>query len=355
MFALSIDRMNSLTKVGQMLTKDGIMSDLFSNIASNLVTNGISKVVLGNDKVAKTAAAVVEPSKTEKADDFSAVLKSFLPADSTSNVSEEDLFSAAAGERIQNLKGEEGLKKYQAALDSEKKALTASDGYVPMEKATINALKKLVADGVINKEEGDRVYTESFEAAQLDTNKDSLFDGRGDASDPTIAVAKMSEVMDKIKSFVERIGTTPIANEALKSLDSADATGAGSIATTAGVGLSSFVAGSVSSGNVVPQGTNVDGAEGFLFKPITNNEGKLAVMFAQSWTGNILGVRLLDSTGNLIEDGIHKTEGTAETGREKYTFSKQGGDYPNDISVEVTLKDGTVKTYSIPDPSKRYD
>ena len=331
------------------------VSDVASGLVSGGVSTGISKLLNGNDKVARTEAAVADTTDTtdsSKSSGFDDILKKFLPTDSAADVSEEELFSAAAAQRIQNLKGDEGLAKYQTALDAEKAALTAPDGYVPMEKATINALNKLVADGTLSKEEGNRIYTESFGAAQLDTNTDSLFDGRGGANDPTVAVAKMSDVLEKIKSYVDRIGITPVAAESLKDLATASPTGsAGSVSALTTGGSAAPIDG----GTVTPQGTTVDGSEGFLFKPVTNNEGSLAVMFAQSWTGNIAGVKLLDSAGNLIENGVHKPEGTAETGREKYTFSKQGGSYPDNISVEITFNNGTVKTYSIPDPSKRYD
>lgn len=335
------------------------MLDLVSNVASNIVTNGISKLVLGNDKVATTAAAVADTSATTTtttaSSDFDALLKQFLPADSNTDVSEEELFSAAAGERINTLKGADGLKAYQEALATEKQALTKPDGFVPTEQVTVNALKKLVSDGVISSEEGDQIYTDSFAAAQLDDNKESLFDNRGGANDPTIAVAKMSEAMLKIKNYIDNIDPTRSA-ETLKSLGAAAQTGSSStIPGSSALNSSGLSMGVSTIGAVTPNGTYVDGSEGFLFKPVTNNEGSLAVMFGQSWTNNIASVSLLDQAGNLIEAGQRKPYGISETGREKFTFSKQGGSYPKDISVAVTFNDGAVKTFAIPDPSKRYD
>jgi hypothetical protein len=45
----------------------------------------------------------------------------------------------------------------------------------------------------------------------------------------------------------------------------------------------------------------------------------------------------------------------ANGGREHFRFNKPGADYPKDLTVEVTMKDGSIKTYKIPDPSQRYD
>lgn len=329
------------------------MFDLVSQVASNVVSNGIAKLVSGDSDSSKENTPATTETKAPDTSGFDRVLRTFLPAEDSSQVSEEDLFAASAGERVQALKGEDGLKAYQTALDAEKQSLKTAGGYVPVEQATINALKKLVSDGTLSKEEGDKVYSEAFSAAQLDADTSSLFDSIGEGSDPTKAVSLMSEAMTKIKTFVDGLATTPLAATSLKSLETAIATGGGGVSpASASLALGTGVS---ESGAVTPNGTYVDGSEGFLFKPKTNNEGALALLFAQSWTHNIAGVNLLDSTGNLIESGVRKPEGISETGREKFTFSRQGGDYQKNITVEVTFKDGNKKTYSIPDPSKRYD
>jgi hypothetical protein len=66
-------------------------------------------------------------------------------------------------------------------------------------------------------------------------------------------------------------------------------------------------------------------------------------------------MRLVDANGNLIEEGRFTSFGDDGRNRAKFAFKKQGGQYENNITVEIHYIDGTVGKYSIPDPSKRYD
>jgi hypothetical protein len=326
------------------------MFDLVSDVAKSVITNGISKLVLDEKEVTQTEQ---ESGAESPSLDFESLIKKFLPGSDDSEVSEEELFAASIGERLYNLKGESTLKQYEEYIASNKIASTTASGHVQVEQAAIDSLKQLVAEGSLSAEEGDSIYSESFSAAQLDSDTTALFDGKGDNNDPSIAVAKISEAMVKLKAFMEGDDTTR-ANITGMSLSSASQTGfAGQTAASTFAALNS---GAISDlGTVDPNGTYVDGSEGFLFKPVTNNEGRLAVLFAQSWTNNLASVRLLDQNGNLVEEGVRKPEGISETGREKFTFSKTGSSYPQNLSVEVLFKNGDMKMFNIPDPSKRYD
>jgi len=65
-------------------------------------------------------------------------------------------------------------------------------------------------------------------------------------------------------------------------------------------------------------------------------------------------VVLKDSDGKVIDRGRHSSFGDTGT-RKKFVFRKKGESYPKNITVEVHKNDGTVKSYKIPEPSKRYD
>ena len=283
--------------------------------------------------------------------EFDKLLKASLSPDSKNEVSEEELFAAIAKERIEALKGTEVAKKFADLLKTEKSSLAAADGFAPAEQATINALKKLVDSKELTADEGSQIYSEAFTAAQLDGNNSALFDSRGGPGDPTMAMATLEVALKQARSVVEKLASGEATLE-LKSLANAAAngkTGAFAAATLASD------TGATTGGDFSPNGTVVDGPEGFLFKPVTNNEGKLAVLLGQNITGNVSSVVIKDSLNSVIENGILKSEGIKETGREKWTFSKTGSSYPKDITVEVTLSSGEVQRYKIPDPSKRYD
>ncbi len=284
--------------------------------------------------------------------EFDKLLKATLAPDKSNKVSEEELFAAVIRERLEALKGKDTAEQFTAALNAESAKLQGPDGFIPMEQAAINALKKLVTDKSLSEDEGSQVYSEAFAAAQLDDNKNALFDSRGGPGDPTMAMATLDIALKQARGFIESFVSDP-STLTLKSLADAKANGkAGFSAANGALGGESGVA---SFDAFTPNGTAVDGPEGFLFKPITNNEGKLAVLLGQNLTGNISSVRIKDSLNTILEEGKLQSAGIKETGREKWNFSKQGGKYPKDITVEVTLSSGEVQRYKIPDPSKRYD
>ncbi len=96
-----------------------------------------------------------------------------------------------------------------------------------------------------------------------------------------------------------------------------------------------------------------DGPGGFLFKPVSESDGKLVVLLPKQLSGKVDSVVIRDAAGNVIDQGNAK--GVANGGREHFRFDKPGNAYPKNVTVEVTMKDGTVKTFQIADPSKRTD
>ena len=323
--------------------------------AETTTTTDTSTSGTGTDAMTGTTdSGAAGDGTTASAGEFEALLKTFLPGNSGRKVSEEELFSAAVGERISTLKGAEALSKYQTNLSAAEEADKKPDGYISYEQATIKTLKGLVSDGTLTKEEGDTIYSSAFMGAQLDGNTDSLFDDRGGNGDATIAVAGLDTAIAGVKAYLAALGDK--APETLRTLETAGPTGRGQGATAAVTSGATLQSTPVGSGEVTPSGTTVDGPEGFLFKPVSNNSGTLAVLLGEAWTGNIASVMLKDSAGNLLEEGHYTgAAGTAETGREKYSFSKAGGNYGKNVTVDVTFKDGSVKSYHIPDPSQRYD
>ncbi len=96
-----------------------------------------------------------------------------------------------------------------------------------------------------------------------------------------------------------------------------------------------------------------DGPGGFLFKPQSENGGKLVVLTSEKESNNVQGVTIKDSNGNVLEQG--RSSGFANGGREHFRFNKAGGSYPNNLVVEIAYKDGRRESRRIPNPGKRYD
>jgi hypothetical protein len=264
-------------------------------------------------------------NKTEQTGgDFESFLKGIMSPDSANNTNEEDLFAAMIQERLKAHVGDDAAEAYATKLSEMKAKNTRSDGYVFVEKSAEEALSALKSEGLITAEQATKVKND---------NKEQLFDGRGGPNDPTIAVMSMEAALIQARSMIEKIEN-------------------GEVTAESGSDLKVTSGGSIASENI-PNGTTFDGAEGFLFKPISENDKKLVVLLPAILTGDISKVLLKDKDGNEVESG--RMTSVANGGREHFRFNKPGADYPKDLTVEVTMKDGSIKTYKIPDPSQRYD
>lgn len=302
-----------------------LMTAAITNPLLQAVSPLIGRALTSSDTEPKQESL---PNVTGLADDFEAQLKALISPAAGNKVSEEDLFAAIIGDQIKSMKGDGQAEDYQKQLKKHMQEMTRADGYVAVEDAAKMALKDMVELGHLTKEEAKSIRANSFAAAQLDDNDKALYDGRGDGEDATVAVAEISAALSKAKAAI-----AAIANGELKP------------AETEGEDIASE--------SVTPQGNNVDGREGFLFKPAGENDGKLVILLPTKFTGQVDEVILKDTEGNTVENG--RGTGVANGGREHFRFNRPGEDYPEDLTVEIRLSNGEIVTYSIPDPSQRYD
>lgn len=311
---------------GRFLLKGDAMDAINSFIASTLKDgfNALKKAAAPSSSSNKGAAPVTKDSK-----EFDDTLKAFLAVDGENKVSEEDVFSALVQERIKKEKGADALKTFQELLTKSKESMKKPDGFVPVEDATKDALRKFRDSGAISKEEADKIYSQAFAGAQLDSNKDALYDNRGGPGDSSVAVASLEQALLSSRTAVAAFdGGSESATE--RSLDEATA------GKPSGGG-----AGHVSE----------PGAGGFLFKPVSDSDGKLAILLPPKLSGLVSGVRLLGPNGDLLEAGRYAGNGNG--GRDHYRFSRPGGGYPDGLTVELTLKTGELVRYIIQETSKR--
>ncbi len=304
-------------------------------------------------KSATSPKEKVEEDKTKPQTsdgNFEQVLTRMLTPNGQNEVSEEELFAGILGERITKLKGDEAGVAFSEKLAASKESLKRHDGFVSVEEAARAAMKELVADGTLTESEASGMHAQAFKAAQLDDNHEALFDNRGGPGDPTIAVSQLEAALLSARTIIEKIdsgedtigelglsvGNTGLPNVKVTTLD--DGTLSSSTITDA---------------TDVEKGNPQDGPEGFLFKPISESNGNLVVLMPHRLKEQIESVLLRDLDGNEIETG--KSTGYANGDREHFRFSKPGGEYGSDITVEAKFKDGSVEQFSIPNPSERYD
>ncbi len=298
------------------------------------------QAIQGVTEVAKELVSETPTDSGSSEGSFEANLRSFLPANSDGMVNEEELFAAVIRERIQSLHGEEAATQYQEFLDKQKQNHTRADGYVFVEDAANAALSDMVAAGTLSAEEAGTVKSESFKAAQLDDNHEKLYDGRGSDTDATIAVADMESALLAARAMIEKIEngevdaeTTPVADETSVGGSTGSAPSGGS--------------------TITPEGNNVDGADGFVYKPESEKNGNLVILLPAQMAGEVAELLLKDENGNEVENG--QDYGYANGGRQHFRFDKPGADYPSNLTVEVRMSDGSIVEYKIPNPSERYD
>lgn len=318
---------------------------------SAFTTNKAIQPVNKSEDPTEENTSTAPTETTEEPSEFDVFLKGLLSPDAANNVNEEELFSALIQERLKKVKGTEAEQKFSELLNKHKDHSRAADGYIPIEDAAKTALKEMRDAGDLTAEETDKIYSEAFSAAQLDSNTNALFDGRGGTEDATIAIAGLEQALMNARLKIEKFDDGSESAE-VRTVDEASNSKIAPT-TSAATALATSDA-AISLEPEVTQGTTFDGANGFLFKPISENQNSLAILLPEVMAHKVASVVLKDENNNVLEEGQSTGYGDLGT-REKFSFSKQGQDYGSNITVEVRLNDGSIKTYSIPDPSQRYD
>lgn len=273
--------------------------------------------------------------------DFESFMDKALGGDPSAVVNEEELYANIIEQRL-SLESSDAADYYHAAKDRIAQAAMRPDGYVSWEDVSKTALKETVAAGKVSEDKAAEINGLAFQAAQLDDHTDVLWDGRGSDSDPTVAIATMSEAMFKMKAVIDQADNGELTVNPL-ALDSSVDNSAVPAAGAAGG----------STGAVDPS----DGDGGFLWKPASEQDGHLLVMLPESLAGQIQSVDLYKSVpaddSSRIASGAEKISG-GDT-RPTFNFDKPGADYGKDIYLVVHKIDGSDLTYLIADGSQRID
>ncbi len=270
-------------------------------------------------KITKKTTGKIEGEKDSKTQ-----LSTPVSADKNGNINEEQLQSAI----VQYLLGKKDSKLGKAYLQELSKSLA---GGKPLAGAVKAALKSLVQKGLITEAQAEEINGMSFDFAQLDNNLSALYDSKGSAGDDSIAIMEMEKAVSKAMSSI---------NEA-SSLDQASSRSLEAISNSVSINNSSS---SSNNGN------------GFLWKPISESNGNLVVLFPPNLTGNIssagIYTSLPPSYENLVEKGSFSGD-NHNGGRAHFRFSKPGGAYPDGVYVVAQLNNGQSATFEIDNSSSR--
>ncbi len=94
-------------------------------------------------------------------------------------------------------------------------------------------------------------------------------------------------------------------------------------------------------------------ATGFLWKPVSAKDKKLAVLLPSRLADDVKKVRVLSKDGKELAVG--KASGKDESGRPVFRFNKAGGQFADHAVVEIQLKSGGKRTFEIAETSKRLE
>ena len=263
-------------------------------------------------------------------EDFVASMGEILNRGKGQTVHEERLQYGLAAYILGEDVGVEAKEAFTAAFKRLRKKGTANAG----ENAVKDALKSLVADGTITQSQAEKVNGLSFKAAQLDDNHEMLYDGRGSTS------AKM--------------GFNRAMNRAWKVLDAVQRK-EGSF-TARDLNAPSTPLESSSAASSIHGSSGTSGSGGFLWKPVSESDGRLVVLLPGSLRGQLKSVAIYDqhpdNGGRQIERGRFSGD-THNGGRPHYRFDRAGSAYPDGVYVVAKLRDGRQETFQINDSASR--
>lgn len=89
---------------------------------------------------------------------------------------------------------------------------------------------------------------------------------------------------------------------------------------------------------------------GFVWKPISEGDGRLVVLLPSSYVGRVSGVTVRRG-GAVLESG--RFSGNTNGNRPTYRFSKPGAGYGTGLTVVATLRTGGSVTWNIPNGGSR--
>lgn len=218
-----------------------------------------------------------------------------------------------------------------------------------------SALQDVVSKNLITKDDAEAIHGLTFRAAQLDGNLEALYDGIGGPNDPTKATAEVQVALEKANAMIQSIRQGK-EDYQVRSLDAPSNVIQRSSAQSSSDNISSVISTSSSSalsGQVsAPQGR---GGNGFLWKPQSDNNGRLVVLMPPQLAGQVVSTEvhssLPPSESTLVEKGSYSGNGNG--GRDHFRFSKPGSTYSDGVFVIARLRSGEFVSYEIPETSAR--
>jgi hypothetical protein len=132
--------------------------------------------------------------------------------DINAKVNEEELFAGTVYQLVKNRFGDSVAQDFRSAYRLNLVDKPATERVASAERAAKDTLKFFVSSTLMTKEEARDIRTTAFEIAQMDDNKDALWDSIGD----TKSVVTADRGARIIQQRLEEGGNAPVASQAKK-------------------------------------------------------------------------------------------------------------------------------------------
>lgn len=293
--------------------------------------------------------------------DFEELLRASISANNTkTEVNEEELFAGIVEQKVGE-ESDEARVVYNRHRQTLALELRRSDGLASVEEVALRALEQTVAGGDLDKSKAEEISGVAFLAAQLDGVSDALYDSRGSATDPSIAVASVDVAVSKAMAHFSNVQSGDVVSEP-RSLDSEP---------TGGV-LKPYYGGSSGDGDdyvsnssdswLLTSGQSTTSSEvqdasaengtisdedGFFWTSRSEKDGKLAVALPSSMNSGVDRVEIHSDLPPNVSS--YRGEGVLEQDGSKfvYRFEHSGQAYGASPYVVSYHTDGTYNVWAV--------
>ncbi len=263
-------------------------------------------------------------------------------SDSQTKLSEQDIYAAQVYSKLSK-QSPQAAKRFSELLPTAITQAKKSGSDNVMLNASNKVLDELVKEGLISNTTSSDIKTQAFSDSQIDSDSKTLQASSSGMSLEEILQYLLKntdaslEEIDALKSALGKV------TQAKKVSQAASASGAKSMS-------SATTAGSVGNKGL----SLVDGAPSntFLWKPVSDSTGKLAILLPASMTGKAASISVLSPDGkSTLATGRFSGVGNGQ--RQHYRFDQPGSNFPDGAIVRITMQDGTTKDIKITETSAR--
>ena len=314
--------------------------------------------------LAKESVSQTSSKKTIIPEKIIDQLRFYLQPDKNGKVDEESLYHALVRVLLRR-------EKIDTERQFNQKFNQYYSSFGSRERATNFALRDLVRSGTISRNKGIGISNNAFDSAQLDLNKKTLFDGVGSRNDGTVAVESydmaIKGAVDKLTNLPDRsaVSNNKINQAAVSAENKERVSTCKSIKTkvqnTSNIKSNEKTLESVSNignskinNNKLSPSLSKLSKKGFLWKPYSDNDGRLVILTPKSYTGKVKGVSVHGlKDGQLKKISTGKFSSVANGDREHYRFKQSGDMFPKNSVVKVEFKNGQSIGFIIKEPAFR--